>query len=483
MNQPNNSIQPVQIIALLLVVGGGGVVASWGIRELMVNTPIDSTAPTEVKNSAPATATKPSEDAVLMVRDQVTGVLTPASPLTASVILPRVPLAVTPDKLEKECEEFVDRLVRKLPEDTLALNLAAMYYSKVQQTTRADELWQKCVKSAPKDPLIYHNWSTNAIHRGNSQQALEILDTAQKAGVEDAQLLYQRCIALSNLGRDEEVEGVLARNLANSQMNGPLWLQLGLSQLKLGKHQLALESLVKAKADGILNKPLLNGLISCSARLKDREAAEKYRKELESIEEKVTEFGQSEFEARSEERVKAFSIGILGEAIEVYRLAGMLEDAEQTALRVLSLNPELAEVYALLEKIYADKKEPANQLAVLERLTEFQPGFLLNYLLMAKAASMCGDSAKAEALIKLTIAMGPEDKTSWIAMAEFLLEQNKPKKAIYYLRRVIELSPEESAGYALLSRALNLTGQTAEAKEADIEARRLTRIPTVRANP
>ena len=96
---------------------------------------------------------------------------------------------------------------------------------------------------------------------------------------------------------------------------------------------------------------------------------------------------------------------------------------------------------------------------------------------------MCGDSAKAEALIKLTIAMGPEDKTSWIAMAEFLLEQNKPKKAIYYLRRVIELSPEESAGYALLSRALNMTGQTAEAKEADIEARRLTRIPTVRANP
>ena len=96
MNQPNNTIQPVQIIALLLVVGGGGVVASWGIRELMVETQSDTTVPTEVKNSEPATATKPSEDAVLMVRDQVTGVLTPASPLTASVILPRVPLAVTP---------------------------------------------------------------------------------------------------------------------------------------------------------------------------------------------------------------------------------------------------------------------------------------------------------------------------------------------------------------------------------------------------
>ncbi|MDX1925458.1 MAG: tetratricopeptide repeat protein [Pirellulaceae bacterium] len=483
MNQPSNNIQPMQIIALLLVVGGGGLVASWGIKELMVEPSSDSTPPAKVELPSPKPAAKPSEDAPAMVRDPETGALSLASPLTASVILPRVPLAVAPDKLEKECENFVERLVQKLPDNTLALNLAAMYYSQTQQTTRADELWQKCVKSAPKDPLIYHNWSTNAIHRGDSEQALEILDAAQKGGIEDVQLLYQRCIALSNLGRDEEVETVLAGNLANSQMNGSLWLQLGLSQLKLGKHQLASESLLKARADGILNKPLLNGLISCSARLKDRESAEKYRKELESLEEKVTDFGQTEFEARSETRVKTFSIGILGEAIEVYRLAGLLDDAEQTALRVLLLNPDLAEVYEILAKIYAEKKEPANQLAVLERLTEFQPGFLLNYLLMAKAASMSGDSAKAEALIKLTIAMGPEDRTSWIAMAEFFLEQNKPKKAIYYLRRAIELSPEESAGYVLLARALHMTGQESEAREAEIEARRLAKIPTVRANP
>jgi predicted Zn-dependent protease len=266
-------------------------------------------------------------------------------------------------------------------------------------------------------------------------------------------------------------------------MNGPLWLQLGLSQLKLGKYKLASESLLHAQEEGIKNKPLLNGLISCSARLKDREAAEKYRKELESLDEKVTEFGQPEFEARSESRVKTFSIGILGEAIEVYRLAGLLDDAEQTSLRVLLLNPSLTEVYEILAKIYAEKKEPANQLAVLERLTEFQPGFLLNYLLMAKAASFCGDSAKAEALIKLTIAMGPQDSTSWIAMAEFLVEQNRPTKAIWYLQRAIELSPDDAAGYTLLAKAHRMAGQDADAKRAENDARRLTKIPTVRVAP
>ena len=433
MNQNKNSIQPIQVIALLLIVGGVGLAASWGIRALLPKPPVDrSPSGLDGLGSYQSTIDQAAREDAPKTIAASSGIQRPGpqnSPATATVILPRVPLAIAPDKLEKECEQFVERLVGQLPDDPLALNLAAMYYSQTQQTSRADELWKKCVKSSPKDPLIYQNWSTNAIHRGDSQQALDILDQAKNNGIDDVQLLYQRCIALSNLGQDSEVESILAMNVANSRMNGPLWLQLGLSQLKLGKYKLASESLLHAQEEGIKNKPLLNGLISCSARLKDREAAEKYRKELESLDEKVTEFGQPEFEARSESRVKTFSIGILGEAIEVYRLAGLLDDAEQTSLRVLLMNPSLTEVYDILAKIYAEKKEPANQLAVLERLTEFQPGFLLNYLLMAKAASQCGDSAKAEALIKLTIAMGPQDSTSWIAMAEFLVEQNRPTKA------------------------------------------------------
>jgi len=86
-------------------------------------------------------------------------------------------------------------------------------------------------------------------------------------------------------------------------------------------------------------------------------------------------------------------------------------------------------------------------------------------------------------LIKLTIAMGPEDSTSWIAMAEFLVEQNEPKKAIWYLRRAIDLSPDDSAGYTLLAKAHRMAGQVSDAKQAEIDAQRLSKIPTVRANP
>jgi len=263
-------------------------------------------------------------------------------------------------------------------------------------------------------------------------------------------------------------------------MDGSHWLQLGLSQSKLEKYEVARASLLKARELGINNTSLLNGLVNCSARLKDRQAAEAYRSELLSIKEDVTEFGQEQYEARSESRIRALSLGILGEGIEVYRLAGRLEDAEHAALRVLAIEPNSLDVCNLLWQIYVDKKEPYNQYAVLERLTELQPGYLLNYLLMAKAASMAGNYAQAEGLIKLTIASAPEDATSWSAMAEFLIERGRSAEAVWYIEQAIVRAPSRDA-YWLLANALRDSGQNDRAATARAKAQELTKIPTIRA--
>ncbi len=263
-------------------------------------------------------------------------------------------------------------------------------------------------------------------------------------------------------------------------MDGSHWLQLGLSQSKLEKYEAARGSLLKARELGINSKSLLNGLVHCAARLRDRESAEAYRSELQSIKEDETEFGQEQYEARSESRIRRLSLGILGEGIEVYRLAGRLEDAEHAALRVLAIEPNSLDVCNLLLEIYADKKEPHNQYAVLAKLTELQPGYLLNYLLMAKAASMAGNHAQAEGLIKLTIASAPEDATSWIAMAEFLIERGRSADAVWYIEQAIDRAPSRDA-YRLLANALRVSGQKDRAASAEAKAQELTKIPTVRA--
>ncbi len=470
-NQATNSTSGVQLIGLLLAVACFGLVASWAINRWSMDS----------KNAKLAKSGEQTSEAT---REQLD--IETAKPslntvgMQPSVVMPRQSFAISGDQLESECGKFVERLLKTLPNDSVALNLAALYFSRTQQTTKADGLWTKILAMSPKDLVLYYNWSTNAIQQGQSERALEILDQAVRNGVKDPQLLYQRAVSLSNLGRDEEVETLLAPLVTSAEMDGSHWLQLGLSQSKLEKYEVARGSLLKARELGINSTSLLNGLVNCSARLKDRQAAEAYRSELLSIKEDVTEFGQEQYEARSESRIRALSLGILGEGIEVYRLAGRLEDAEHAALRVLAIEPNSLDVCNLLFEIYVDKKEPHNQYAVLERLTELQPGYLLNYLLMAKAASMAGNHAKAEGLIKLTIASAPEDATSWSAMAEFLIERGRSAEAVWYIEQAIVRDPSRDA-YWLLANALRASGQNNRAATAEAKVQELTKIPTIRA--
>ena len=285
-NQASNSTSGVQLIGLLVAVACFGLVASWGINRWS-------------KDSKSAELAKSGEQTSEATREQLDVETAKRSLNTVgmqpSVVLPRQSFAISGDQLESECGKFVERLLKTLPNDSVALNLAALYFSRTQQTTKADGLWARILAMSPKDLVLYFNWSTNAIQQGQSERALEILDQAVRNGVKDPQLLYQRAVSLSNLGRDEEVETLLAPLVTSAEMDGSHWLQLGLSQSKLEKYEVARASLLKARELGINNTSLLNGLVNCSARLKDRQAAEAYRSELLSIKEDVTEFGQEQY--------------------------------------------------------------------------------------------------------------------------------------------------------------------------------------------
>ncbi len=488
MKSLNSTTSSNQILLLLVVVVCLALTASWGIRQLTPQ--LDDPEMNTAVGQAPATSVDPQpshEESTEPVREDPTLATNPAktpatqSTLKPTVVLPRQPLMINPEKLETECRLFVERLLKRLPLDPHALNLAAMYYSQSYQTAKADELWGKIIELKAEDPIVFHNWATNAIHQGDSERAIEILDLAEEKGMRDPQLDYQRAIALSNLGRDEEVEQLLKPLVDSKQMTAALWLQLGLSQIKLDNHAAARDSLMEAQKQGISNKPLLNGLITSSVRLRDREAAQRYRTELEALEEKITEFGQDQFQTRSASRIRTFSLGILGEGIEVYRLAGNLDDAEHTALRLLAIDPNQLEVCELLHRIYSDRDELSNQLVVLERMSELRPGYLLDYLRMAKTASQMGDHQRAEALLKLTISLGPEDATSWIAMAEYLMEQKLYHRAVWYIECALERDPNPQ-GQALLERAQQMKAAESSTTTS-VPRSQPEQFPTVRALP
>lgn len=398
-----------------------------------------------------------------------------------SVVLPDFAAPLDPSEFETECESFVEELAKRLPDNALALNVVAMYYSQMQQTTKADELWKKCVALAPNDPIYYFNWATNYLNRSESESALQVMEKAIANGLDRSIFTYQIAISLANLSRDSEVEELVLKEPNQGASNPSLLLLLGQSQVKLGKIAEARASFEAAKAAGVYNKALVNGLLTCSVRQKDKEAAEKYRKELESFAGDQQEFGQKQFDKRSEVEMRRFGLGIIGESIEVLRRAGELDWAEAVGLRAIFLDPKNIDVYRLMAEVYRDRKEPENAMVVYERLCALQPTDVLNHLFHARAAADAGQVAKAEGILKYAIALAPLDPACFATMGEFLLEQKRPKEGAWYLRKAVALDPSRD-GRVLYIRALKESGDIEEAKTQEALLNQATDVPRVKAN-
>ncbi len=404
------------------------------------------------------------------------------SPKEPSVVLPDFAAPLDPSEFETECERFVEELAVRQPNNPLALNVVAMYYSQMQQTTKADELWKRCVQLAPNDPIYYFNWATNYLNRSESELALQVMEKAIANGLDRSIFTYQVAISLANLSRDAEVEELVLKEPNRGSDNPSLLLLLGQSQVKLGRIAEARASFEAARAGGVNNKALVNGLLTCSVRQKDKESAEKYRKELESFAGEQQEFGQKQFDKRSEVEMRRFGLGIIGESIEVLRRAGELDWAEAVGLRAIFLDPKNIDVYRLMADVYRDRQEPQNAMIVYERLSSLQPTDVLNHLFHARASADAGYIAKAEGLLKYAVALAPLDPACFATMGEFLLEQGRAKEAAWYLRQAVALDPSRD-GRLLYIRSLRESGDLEGAKAQEEMLNKASEIPRVRANP
>jgi tetratricopeptide (TPR) repeat protein len=403
-------------------------------------------------------------------------------PKEPSVVLPDFAVPLDPSEFETECERFVEELATRQPDNPLALNVVAMYYSQMQQTTKADELWKRCVQLAPNDPIYYFNWATNYLNRSESDLALQVMEKAISNGLDRSIFTYQIAISLANLSRDSEVEELVSKEPNKGTDNPSLLLLLGQSQVKLGKITEARASFESAKTGGVYNKALVNGLLTCSVRQKDKEAAEKYRKELESFASEQQEFGQKQFDKRSEVEMRRFGLGIIGESIEVLRRAGDLDWAEAVGLRAIFLDPKNVDVYRLMADVYRDRQEPQNAMVVYERLCSLQPTDVLNHLFHARASADAGHFAKAEGLLKYAVALAPLDPACFATMGDFLLEQGRAKEAAWYLRQAVALDPSRE-GRSLYIRSLRESGDLEGAKAQEEILNKASDVPRVRANP
>lgn len=386
-----------------------------------------------------------------------------ASP-QATIRLPRSEIPATKEALESEATFVAAQLVDLLPNQAISLHVLAMLKAQLHQTAEAEELWQRCIELDAASEPYYVNLAAILLDRGKSQEAVEMLQKAVDSGIKSYDISHHLGLALNSTGQADKAIEVATAALEFNPNTGSLWLILGQAQLKKGLNDDAETSLRRAIELGVNSKAAYFALFNACMRLGKRDEASKFRERYAAFQEQELP-AEERYQRLSEAEARRVCISILSESATIYSAIPDTRTSEHLLLRVLALEPENRAACEDLAKIYSERGEVGNEIAVRERIVELDSLNLMNYLRLAKAYVSAGSPQDAEAQIKMAISFSPQMVKGYAAMTDFLMEQNKPAEAQWYVEQAIRLKPT-AQGFELLAKTLDAQGKSQEAKAA-----------------
>lgn len=386
----------------------------------------------------------------------------------ATIRLPLVIPSADIETLEAEAKLMAERLLRDMPEEPIAIHVSAMLNAKLHNTDLAIEQWKRCIEMSPQTEQYYVNLASVALDRGESELAIDTLEQAQTMGLYSPDIAHHLGLAHMNAGNNLEALEILEDAAKVDDQSGSLWFLVGQVKLRAGDSEGAEEALRRAVDLGVKTRQVYFNLFSACMRNGKRDEAAEFRTIYESFKPKQRVEPSIRFEANTTADARNLIAFIAAEAAMLYDQRGRSRDTEHLLLRSLALSPTNLNVLSNLAGFLSAQQRYADERVVRERIVSLNSQQLLDYLLLAKAEVACSNPEAAEAAIKLAIALGPTSPTSYIAMAEFLVEQGRAPEAEWYASRVVELDASPDA-FRLLARIHRLQGDEAAAQSAEEE--------------
>jgi predicted Zn-dependent protease len=279
-------------------------------------------------------------------------------------------------------------------------------------------------------------------------------------------------LALSNLGRGEEAEQVLAAALQRYPESAAHWLVLGQTQLKLGKASESETSLRKALELGLDSADLFFALGNACAQQGKQEEAAQAREQFARRKASAPLAADERFAVLSLAEAKRTAVAVMLEAAIVHAWQQDSLEAERLLLRAIAIEPTSAASCHKLAQIYREAGLAAEQRAVVERLVQLERLNLAHYLELARLSAELDEPEAAEAALKLAISVAPDNAAPYTTLARFYLQEQQLKKARWYAQESVRREPTAER-YVLLASTCRLLGDQATAEAALAEAQRL----------
>lgn len=159
----------------------------------------------------------------------------------------------------------------------------------------------------------------------------------------------------------------------------------------------------------------------------------------------------------------------------VYKAKGELATAEKHLKRAIEIDPKYALAYAELGALLAGQIDRAKEaVGMLQKAIEYEPndGWSLAYL--THALRLLGEIEAADEQYRRLLDLWPDRSMPYWLYGNFLAEENDGCSAAeYYLRKAVEIDPEDQWANFYLGKYLHFWDQNDEAKKLLTKAARL----------
>jgi tetratricopeptide (TPR) repeat protein len=371
------------------------------------------------------------------------------------------------EELNQETLGAIEGLVGIFAGNPDALEMKARAQVWLGKSAQAEETWRQCLKLNPKYVHAYIGMASTAASRSEHERSLELGQHALTLDPSNFQARVVLADSLLQLGRPQDVPGVLEEHLSKDPRSRGHYL-LGQAYAQLGNHVKArdnFEAAIRLYPD---YTEAYNGLAVAYEKLGEVEKAKQtmavFRQHgwtREKDPARVRGSVSTDLDAISREAAVLYT-----DAGRVLYVGKRVKDAEQFWLRAAALDSKNVPCRQSLAWLCRNARRRGENIAWLKQLAELEPANPSYWTEIGRVYMDLMLLPAAEEAFRQACQVAPESDAGFAALADLLLRtEQKLAETLALARKAVQCRPS-AQNYALLAAACRANQDPAGARNA-----------------
>jgi len=352
--------------------------------------------------------------------------------------IPRKAADLSYQQVAEEGEQVAQQLLADMPHSAAAHETAAYYYARRAQTTRAIELYRKCIQldNTRLQPRV--KLAELLIKQGDPGSALPILREAVKQPEATADVHQQLALALHKAGDFQQAVATIQSGTEAFPRDAAIWLAAGRIYAEQGKLQQSRTSLATAIQLDPQRAESYYAMANVLRELGDQKAAQQYSAIF-------AEKSAAQPAAAREQQLQLFrettSLALLAAAAhyETSDAAVFITLCQRAA----EMAPQQTLTYHKMAAFFLKNGRLQQARVLHSHLVKIEPGRPANYLNLASLYSRLGEDKKVAATLTAGVQQCPQDAILRDTFALYLLQAGRLQESREQIEQALRIEPSK----------------------------------------